>query len=96
MVIVSVLLKTSLNKMPKSTDPHLRCVIKEIEKYLSEHPKAADTLEGSTEWWLLRLRYRVSSVMVQQALEYLVLTSVVEININVNGNNVYSSKKTEH
>ena len=82
--------------MPKSTDPHLRCIIEEIEKYLSEHPKAADTLEGITEWWLLRLRYKVSSVMVQQALEYLASTSAVEINTNLNGNKVYSSKKTEH
>ena len=85
-----------MNKMPKSKDPHLRCITKEIENYLSEHPKAADTLEGITEWWLLRLRYRVSSIMVQQALEYLVSTSVVEINTNLNGNKVYSSKKAEH
>ena len=82
--------------MLKSEDSDFRCIAKEIEKYLNDHPKAADTLEGITEWWLLRLRYRVSSIMVQQALEYLVSTSVVEINTNLNGNKVYSSKKAEH
>ena len=85
--------------MPKSEEADFRCIAKEIEEYLNDHPKAADTLEGITEWWLLRKGFEtsaVSIVMVHQALEYLVSTSIVEIRTNLSGKKVYSSKKTEN
>ena len=82
--------------MRKSESSDIRYIAKEIEKYLNDHPKAADTIEGITEWWLIRQGFEVSIEMVQKALAYLVSTSVVVIKTNLSGKKVYSSKKTEN
>jgi hypothetical protein len=43
-----------------------------IERYLNEHPRAADTPEGICRWWVARRRYDESLHDVQNALDYLV------------------------
>jgi len=43
-----------------------------IERYVMEHPRAADTPEGIRSWWMGRRRYGDSLNDVQVALDYLV------------------------
>jgi hypothetical protein len=43
-----------------------------IERYVNEHPRAADTPEGIRSWWIARQRYAESLDDVQNALNYLV------------------------
>ena len=66
-----------------------------IECYLKNHPNAADTIEGITKWWLPGQGIEVSSLIVQQALNYLGSKSVVKCNNNPCGNKVYSSNKAK-
>ena len=66
----------------------------QIEQYLKRHPHAADTVEGITHWWLLGQGIEASPLVVQQALDYLELRSIVRCNVNYGGNKVYSSSKT--
>ncbi|WP_031436555.1 hypothetical protein [Methylobacter tundripaludum] len=77
--------------MPKFNDSDVKQIADQIECYLKKHPKAADTIEGITKWWLLEQGTEVSSLIVQQALNYLGSKSVVKCNNNHNGNKVYSS-----
>jgi hypothetical protein len=43
-----------------------------IERYLTDHPRAADTPEGIRSWWVARQRFGDSVDEVQKALDYLV------------------------
>lgn len=43
-----------------------------IREYLRAHPKAADTLEGITDWWLPVRDRKASTELVQKALDSLV------------------------
>lgn len=79
--------------MAEFNDPEIRQIADQIESYLNNHPHAADTLEGITKWWLPGKRVEVSSVIVQQALNYLAAKSIVKAFVNLSGNSVYSSNK---
>jgi hypothetical protein len=57
---------------PPVPDSDVRQSADTIRQYLSEHPDAADTLEGVVNWWLLRQRYEKTVAMASQALELLV------------------------
>lgn len=43
-----------------------------IERYITEHPRAADTPDGIRRWWVAPQRYGESLADVQSALGYLV------------------------
>jgi hypothetical protein len=43
-----------------------------IERYVNDHPRAADTPEGIRSWWVSRQRHGESVDDVQNALDYLV------------------------
>jgi hypothetical protein len=43
-----------------------------IERYVTEHPRAADTAEGIRSWWVASERYGNSLEAVRQALDYLI------------------------
>jgi hypothetical protein len=47
-------------------------IAKMIERYVREHPRAADTAEGIGRWWLTRQRYEESLELVQSAIDFLV------------------------
>jgi hypothetical protein len=53
-------------------------VAAEILRYLSDHPRAADTLEGIVEWWLPRQRLSDSFARVGAAMDLLVGRGIVE------------------
>jgi hypothetical protein len=42
-----------------------------IERYVTDHPHAADTPEGIRSWWVARQNFGVDEV--QKALDYLVV-----------------------
>lgn len=43
-----------------------------IDRYVSRHPNAADTLEGVRSWWIAHHQPRASLEDVQRALDHLV------------------------
>ena len=43
-----------------------------IERYVNDHPRAADTPEGIRSWWVAGRRHAESLDNVQSALDYLV------------------------
>jgi hypothetical protein len=43
-----------------------------IERYVKDHPRAADTLEGIRGWWVTGERHGDSLEDVEAALDYLV------------------------
>lgn len=55
-----------------SLGPDVAEMVGAIERYLKEHPQAADTLEGIVNWWLLRQRYEIAMEVVNKALDVLV------------------------
>jgi len=49
----------------------VREIAKIIERYVTEHPRAADTVEGIRSWWIAREEPDASLEVVQQALDRL-------------------------
>jgi hypothetical protein len=80
-------------KMSEFNDSDVQQITDQIECYLKNHPNAADTIEGITKWWLAGQGIEVSSLIVQQALNYLESKSAVKCNANPCGNKVYSSNR---
>lgn len=75
-------------------DPEVQKIVDQIEFYLKNHPNAADTTEGISKWWLPSGE-EVSSLLVQQAIDYLISNSIVKSSTNINGNKVYSSNQAK-
>jgi len=96
MIYVLACLLISNNKKPSYTEMSIsndfdeKQIADQIVSYLTNHPYAADTLEGITEWWLPSQQMSASSALVQQALDYLVANSFVKIKVNLSGKKVYS------
>ena len=65
-------------------------VAQEIERYVSSHPHAADTLDGIVKWWLMRQRMEEGKMLVNAALEYLVKQDLLKKSIGTNGTPIYS------
>lgn len=53
-----------------ASDPSVLCT--GILQYLKDHPEAADSLEGISDWWLPPWKYSVTTKAVQEALDLLV------------------------
>lgn len=64
--------------MPEHTD-RVQAIADEVERYLMEHPQAADSVEGIATWWLARQRIHYELEMVKSALEHLQHKGVVLI-----------------
>jgi len=50
-----------------------------VMKYLAEHPKAVDTLEGIAEWWVMRQQARVDLDSLGRVLRLLAAQGLVEV-----------------
>ena len=68
----------------------VRSVAEEIARYLTDHPGAADSVEGILNWWLARQRYADSKAEVEQALEELVKQNKVKRATLPDGTVIYS------
>ena len=67
-----------------------------IERYVSEHPRAADTATGISQWWVEESHG--SPADVQQALNYLVEIGRLARIVLADGTMIYSraGPKIEH
>lgn len=58
--------------MPAHERETIAIIAQQVRNYLSTHPRAADTLEGISGWWLPQQGSNANPELVQQALDYLV------------------------
>jgi hypothetical protein len=63
---------------------------REILRYLADHPRARDTLEGILEWWLLERDIRRESSRVEQALTHLVDCNEIVVSQGPDGRRHYT------
>ena len=63
--------------MPQSGETDASAIASEIERYLSIHPDAADTLTGIRSWWLPPDASDVPTSVIEQALALLITRRVV-------------------
>jgi hypothetical protein len=74
-----------------SQDPNE--IAERIERYLDEHPHAADSVEGIAHWWLTRQRYEGVVRVVEQALEILVRRGSITPRLLRDGQTLYERTK---
>lgn len=67
----------------------------EVLGYLDEHPDAFDTVEGISQWWLLRRLAQYSTDRVQAAIDQLVATGLLETRLLDDGQCAYC-RCTDH
>jgi len=48
-------------------------------KYLAEHPKAMDTLEGIADWWVMRQQVRVDLDSLGRVLRLLTAQGLIDV-----------------
>ena len=58
--------------------PGERECVEAVLGYLTEHPYASDTLEGITEWWVMRHHVRVEAHRVVRVLKTLTESGYLE------------------
>ena len=78
--------------MSEYSQSEIAAIADEIIRYLDTHPKAADTLEGITKWWVARQRYYESAEKVQKALEFLVVRELITRVERNTGDIIYTNK----
>ncbi|WP_051222035.1 hypothetical protein [Neptunomonas japonica] len=71
-------------------------IASEIRRYLGNHPQGVDTIDGITKWWLPQQRIEESSLLVQQALDYLVSESRIKRTTNLDGKYLYFDSTPVH
>ena len=81
--------KGAPNPMKPPDDDEVLTLARDIEDYLAAHPRATDSLEGITKWWLARHHYERAYESVQAALDYLVWKQVVSKQVTA-GKAVYA------
>ena len=64
----------------------------QILKYLTDHPKASDTLEGIAQWWI-RDRSECTAEQVRLVLDRLVRTGVLSVRFESSGRGHYKLEK---
>ena len=64
--------------MSRHDEPDLARLSDEILRYLRAHPQAADTVDGIVGWWLPRQRHDEAVDRVQDALDKLVVSGLLE------------------
>ena len=72
---------------------HILRIAREIENYLSAHPRGTDTLTGVANWWITQQRFMESKERVEKALEYLVQQGKVLRKVTPDGTAIYSNPK---
>lgn len=71
-------------------------VARDIESYLSTHPKGADTVTGVLNWWIPQQRYMEARERVEQALDYLVREGKMRRVLLSDGTVLYSKVKSDN
>ena len=58
--------------MQSGETPTIETIAQKITEYLKVNPRASDTVEGVTNWWLGQGERHASEELVQKALDHLV------------------------
>ncbi len=74
---------------------HILRIAREIENYLSAHPRGTDTLAGVANWWIAQQRFMESKERVEKALDYLVRQGKVIRRITPDGTALYANPKSD-
>jgi predicted ArsR family transcriptional regulator len=64
-------------------------VTEQILRYLREHPRACDTLEGVVRWWVMAQQINESVEAVRQALKELEAEGAVREEQSADGRTLY-------
>ena len=80
--------------MPVQERETITMIAQQVRDYLSTHPRAADTLEGITGWWLPQQGASANQELVQQALDYLVARNEVVGVRSADGHVLYARGKS--
>jgi hypothetical protein len=73
----------------KVDEDAVAAIAAEIRSYLAAHPEAADSVAGIHRWWLPPKFSAEHSSAVEQALDRLVLASLVRVRYLPDGATVY-------
>jgi hypothetical protein len=66
-----------------------------IERYLSAHPNAADTVEGIANYWLKSGRVKATAEQVQQAISLLIDWGLMSQKTLPDGTALYTAQSRE-
>ena len=73
-------------------DDEDKLVAEQIERYLEQHPDAADCLEGIVKWWIPKQQYIESNKKVHKALNYLIEKGIICRKTLSDGSDIYAKK----
>jgi hypothetical protein len=54
-------------------------IVHVILRYLKQHPRSEDTLDGITDWWVKKQRWEDSRVAVDEALKCLASEEIISV-----------------
>jgi hypothetical protein len=72
-------------------DPHSQEIEGMILDYLRDHPRAADTVDGIAQWWILHQRYLHNRRLIESACERLVSRGLLERATSADGRTIYGA-----
>lgn len=81
--------------MTTEPEPEVRRAAEEIRAWFEANPRAAETLRGIVQWWLMRQRFEEAWHTVELALGQLMEEGVVKRTILPDGGALYSSAAEE-
>ncbi|MDQ8021931.1 MAG: hypothetical protein REI94_08840 [Moraxellaceae bacterium] len=81
--------------MSDASDAHLVDVARAIQRYLAEHPGAADSETGIAEWWLPTLGVEAGVEVVRSALERLLASGHVEQIVVAGGQQIWRGRSSD-
>jgi hypothetical protein len=79
--------------MPDTDEDAVGAIASDIERYLAEHPDAADTVVGIQRWWLSRALADGPATSVMAALDRLVVCGVIVAVPMPDGRMVYARRR---
>jgi hypothetical protein len=77
------------------SEPDVRRAADEIRAWFQANPRAAETLRGIVQWWLMQQRFEEAWHTVELALGQLMEEGVVKRTILPDGGALYSSASEE-
>lgn len=73
-------------------DQEIKVIAEQILKYLEDHPNAADSVKGISDWWLHKQWRMDKSEKIEKALDYLTVQGNIYKTVIPNGDVIYSKK----
>jgi hypothetical protein len=79
--------------MARDVSDAVRGIAQEIERYLEQHPNAADSAEGIQRWWLSKALAATQFADVQAACERLVRGGLLRKEVVPDGRAIYRATR---